>query len=90
MADALAYFKDVVPIIETHGIKRIHSVEIQSYPSKRQDVKPAIVQVWQLLAEDPFKAIFSDPEYLKHVERRDAIFDFANGYAWIGPDYERN
>lgn len=87
-ADAQAYFEDVVPIVESHGMKRLHAVEIVAHPSKRQDVKPAIVQVWELLEEDPFSAIFIDPKYLQHTDRRDEIFDFANGYAWIGPDYE--
>jgi len=85
-ADAQEYFDTVVPIIETHGIKRLRSMEVQNIMQGHAEVVPDIVQVWELQAEDPFKGIFSDPDYLQHVELRDSIFDMPRTQFWLATD----
>ncbi|MQQ10294.1 hypothetical protein GFB49_17640 [Epibacterium sp. SM1979] len=84
--DAQGYFDKVIPIIETHGIKRVRVLEVQNKMQGHPDVTPNIVQLWELEIADPFSGIFSDPNYLLHVPLRDSIFNMSQTQFWMTTD----
>lgn len=84
--DAQDYFDKVIPIIESHGIKRVRVLEVQKKMQGHPDVTPNIVQLWELEVADPFTGIFSDPDYLQHVPLRNAIFNMSQTQFWMTSD----
>lgn len=84
--DALVYFNLVIPIIESHGLERLSSMEVLQKMAGHAAVSPDIVQIWELRAQDPFSAIFSDPAYLEHVALRDSIFQMDETQLWMSSE----
>ena len=72
------YFTAVEPIFVKYDLVRTDdALEVVSVP--RGGVKATVINLWA--TKDPkvaFDGIFSDPEYLTHVENRDSIFDLEN------------
>lgn len=73
--DANKYFQEVEPVIKKHGLARIVP-GLNVVKNMAGSLNANIVNIWFVTnPETTFKAIFSDPDYLKHVELRNATFD---------------
>ncbi len=73
--DANKYFSKVEPVIRKHGLRRIMP-GLSVTNNMKGDLKADLVNIWMMTdSENTFKNIMSDPEYLKHVELRNATFD---------------
>jgi uncharacterized protein (DUF1330 family) len=74
-ADANKYFNKVEPVIKKHGLSRIIP-GLNVVNNMKGSLNADLVNIWFVTnPSTTFKAIFSDPDYLQHVELRNATFD---------------
>jgi hypothetical protein len=82
-ADAKAYFDKTVPVVAKHGLKRVTPGFVVTQ-KMAGDIEPNLVNVWSV--GDPghtFDNIFKDPNYLRHVELRNATFDMSRSHMFM-------
>ena len=73
-----AYFEAVEPIFAEYDLVRSDDA-LEVVDVARGDVQAKVINLWA--TKDPkvaFDGIFTDPDYLQHVENRDSIFDLKN------------
>lgn len=78
LEEVYAYFAAVEPIFAKYDLVRTDDA-LEVVNIARGKVQAQVINLWA--TKDPkiaFDGIFTDPEYLKHVENRDSIFDLKN------------
>lgn len=75
IADANEYFDRVETVVRKHGLRRIIP-GLSVVNNMAGNLNADMVNVWFMTdTENTFKNIMGDPQYLKHVEFRNATFD---------------
>lgn len=74
--DAQEYFKRIEPIVKKHGLVRVKPALEITDTLRGMELSPNSINIWELAdPENTLPNIMNDPEYQKHVTRRNSTFD---------------
>lgn len=82
--DHIDYHQTIKPIMDKNGLRTISNYEVVKKARGSAPDHVAMIGVYSLESMEKMNRIFEDPEYLKHVEKRDLIHDMPNMTMYLG------
>lgn len=81
--DAMAYFKNVEPIIKRHGLRRVSPAFVIT-KKMSGNISPNLVNLWSVSdPQNTFQSIFADQSYLSYIPLRNSIFDMKRSHMFM-------